>query len=150
MIHTQNGLNNIEMTDPEIRGGIDGFVLGSSITALLQNMNTVRLSQVLDMYYTARVRIGSNGLLKGLNRVFIKFIMLNYFQNGVLDPTRRACNRQTLSQEVIQTNNLVAETLAFTAALDTYMPLRGTIIGGLEQPVNSAVNNLQAYTRKQI
>lgn len=63
MIHTQNGLNNIEMTDPEIRGGIDGFVLGSSITALLQNINTVRLSQVLDMYYTARVRIGSNGLL---------------------------------------------------------------------------------------
>lgn len=65
-----------------------------------------------------------------------------------MDPTRRACNRQTLSQEVIPTANLVAETLAFTAVLDTNMPLRGTIIGGLEQPVNSAVSNFQSYASK--
>ncbi|XP_045773482.1 uncharacterized protein LOC123872922 isoform X1 [Maniola jurtina] len=124
MIHAPNGLNNIEMTDPEMRGDIDGFVLGSSITTLLQSASQIRLSQVLDMYYTAR--------------------------NGVLDPTRRACNRQTLSQEVIPTANLVAETLAFTAVLDTNMPLRGTIIGGLEQPVNSAVSNFQSYARNNM
>ncbi|CAH2268041.1 jg10351 [Pararge aegeria aegeria] len=124
MLQTPNGLNNIEMTDPEIRGDIDGFVLGSTITTLLQSVSSIRLSQVLDMYYTAR--------------------------NGVLDPARRACNRQTLSQEVIPYATLAAETLAFTAALDTNMPLRGTIIGGLEQPVNSAVSNFQTYARSNL
>lgn len=42
----------------------------------------------------------------------------------------------------------MSETLAFAAALDTNMPLRGTIIGGLENLVNSAVTNLQSYTCK--
>ncbi|XP_023952626.2 uncharacterized protein LOC112056422 [Bicyclus anynana] len=123
MLQAPNGLNNIEMTDPEIRGGIDGFVLGSVMPTLIQNVNSIRLSQVLDMYYTAR--------------------------NGVLDSTRRACNRRALAQ-TIPTANLIGETLAFAAALDTNMPLRGTIIGGLEQPVNSAVTNFQTYANNNL
>lgn len=66
MIHAPNGLNNIEMTDPEMRGDIDGFVLGSSITTLLQSASQIRLSQVLDMYYTARVRIITTSLSTSL------------------------------------------------------------------------------------
>lgn len=46
---------NIEMTDAEIRGGIDGFVLGSNIQSILNNYNSIKLSQLLDMYYSPRV-----------------------------------------------------------------------------------------------
>lgn len=48
---------NIEMSDPEIRGGIDGFVLGSTLTQTLGSLSTLKLSQLLDMYYTPRVSI---------------------------------------------------------------------------------------------
>ncbi|XP_050347728.1 uncharacterized protein LOC126771723 [Nymphalis io] len=115
--------NNIEMSDPEIRGGIDGFILGSLVNSALQG-SSLKLSQLLDMYYSAR--------------------------NGVFDPTRRACNRRNLSQQLIQNTNLIAETYAFAAALDTNIPLRGTIIGRLEEPVNSAVTNFQSYVSNNL
>lgn len=63
-----------------------------------------------------------------------------------MNPTLRACNRRELSQQYITNTNLISETYAFSAALDTNIPLRGTIIGGLEQLVTSAVNNFQSYT----
>uniref|UniRef100_A0A2A4K3Q3 VWFA domain-containing protein n=1 Tax=Heliothis virescens TaxID=7102 RepID=A0A2A4K3Q3_HELVI len=111
--------NNVEMTDPEIRGDIDGFVLGSTITGLLSTFSSLKLSQLLDMYYSQR--------------------------NGAFDSNLRACNRRALMQQYVTNDNLVSETHAFAAALDTNMPLRGTIIGGLDQLVTSAVTNLQNY-----
>ncbi|CAH0724807.1 unnamed protein product, partial [Brenthis ino] len=110
---------DVEMTDPETRGDIDGFVLGSLLNSDALSYNSMKLSQLLDMYYSPR--------------------------NGVSDPSRRACNRKNLSTQLIDYNNLIEETYAFTAALDTNMPLRGTIIGGLQGPVNSAVTNFQNY-----
>lgn len=49
-------------------------------------------------------------------------------------------------EQYVTNENLISETHAFAAALDTNMPLRGTIIGGLEQLVSSAVTNLRSYT----
>lgn len=43
---------NTEMTDPEMRGGIDGFLLGSTMTATLANSGNLQLSTLLDMYYS--------------------------------------------------------------------------------------------------
>lgn len=111
---------NVEMTDPEIRGGIDGFVLGSNVVAQLGVASNMKLSQLLDMYYSPR--------------------------NGALDPNLRACNRRESLNRFVTNEQLVSETNAFAAALDTNMPLRGTIIGGLDQLVTSAVTNLRSYT----
>lgn len=52
MLHSRN---NVEMTDPEIRGDIDGFVLGSAISSVLSSHSSLRLSQLLDMFYSPRV-----------------------------------------------------------------------------------------------
>lgn len=60
----------------------------------------------------------------------------------------RACNRQALGETHITMNTLTAETRAFAAALDSNIPLRGTIVGGLDQLVSSAVNNFQSYMSK--
>lgn len=51
MLHSQN---NVEMTEPELRGGIDGFVLGNIVNSELQG-SSLKLSQLLDMYYTEMV-----------------------------------------------------------------------------------------------
>ncbi|CAG4979044.1 unnamed protein product [Parnassius apollo] len=121
MLHSRS---NIEMTDPEIRGDIDGFVLGTTLTSVLGVSSSLKLSQLLDMYYSAR--------------------------NGVYEPTLRACNRQALSQQYIESTRLASEAYTFAAALDTNMPLRGTITGGLEDLVNSAVTNFQTYTANNL
>lgn len=47
--------NNVQMTDPEIRGDVDGFVLGRDILTILNVNNALRLSQLLDMYYSPLV-----------------------------------------------------------------------------------------------
>lgn len=46
---------NIEMTDPEIAGGIDGFVLGNTLLSTYAAHSEIRLSQLLDMFYAPRV-----------------------------------------------------------------------------------------------
>lgn len=46
---------NIEMTDPEIRGDIDGFFLGSILPSVSSTYSSLKLSQLLDMYYSPRV-----------------------------------------------------------------------------------------------
>ncbi|KAI8438402.1 hypothetical protein MSG28_010941 [Choristoneura fumiferana] len=107
---------NIEMTDPEIRGDIDGYVLGSNLNTPLATYGSLKLSQLLDMYYS---------------------------RNGVFNLETRACNRRSLMQQYITNANLVTETYTFAAALDTQMPLRGTITGGLDSLVDSAVTNFQ-------
>ncbi|XP_013177234.1 PREDICTED: uncharacterized protein LOC106124809 [Papilio xuthus] len=115
---------NVEMTDPEIRGDIDGFVLGTILSSVLSASNTLKLSQLLDMYYTPR--------------------------NGVYNSNLRACNRQALSQQYITATNLASETYTFAAALDTNIPLRGTITGGMEDLVNSAITNFQTYASNNL
>lgn len=41
-----------EMTDAEIRGGLDGLIIGENIKSWSSSANTLKLSQVLDMYYS--------------------------------------------------------------------------------------------------
>ncbi|XP_055628619.1 uncharacterized protein LOC129770049 isoform X2 [Toxorhynchites rutilus septentrionalis] len=43
-----------EMTDSEILSGIDGFFLSQQVPSFLNRVRRLRLSQVLDMYYSAR------------------------------------------------------------------------------------------------
>lgn len=42
----------LEMTDAEIRGGIDGLVIGLNVREWSQQASQLRLSQVLEMYYS--------------------------------------------------------------------------------------------------
>lgn len=51
---------NLEMTDPEIRGDVDGFVVGSTLTSTLGVYSSIKLSQLLDMYYSPRVSCKNN------------------------------------------------------------------------------------------
>lgn len=59
---------NLEMTDPEIRGDVDGFVLGSTLTSTLGVYSSMKLSQLLDMYYSPRVRMARKLLMFSIIR----------------------------------------------------------------------------------
>lgn len=79
---------NDEMTLAEIRGGLDGLILANQMQKLYSNIRNIRLSQVLDMYYSSR---------------------------GLLNSEIRACNRRDLLTSVAPNETISSE--AYKAAL---------------------------------
>lgn len=43
---------DFEFTDAEIRGGLDGLILGTYIQEFKNKASSIKLSQLLDMYYS--------------------------------------------------------------------------------------------------
>uniref|UniRef100_A0A1L8D9M0 Uncharacterized protein n=1 Tax=Nyssomyia neivai TaxID=330878 RepID=A0A1L8D9M0_9DIPT len=108
-----------EMTDPEIRGGLDGLILAQNVIEWRNRFNALKLSQVLDMYYSHR---------------------------GVFERRFRACNRNTLFPEVAPVAQLQAQTTAFSTVLDRDMQLRVTLTtNGIQTFSNAAVESLSTY-----
>ncbi|CAK1539938.1 unnamed protein product [Leptosia nina] len=90
------------MTDAEILAGIDGLILAQHVPSWVAQRRTLRLSQIVEMYYS---------------------------NEGVsFDPNVRACNRHVLFSEVVTREVLFRETsrLAHVLALrqvTVYIPL---------------------------
>ncbi|XP_025158841.1 uncharacterized protein LOC105184757 isoform X2 [Harpegnathos saltator] len=61
--------DSLEFTTAEIRGGLDGLILANEVEFLYSKIPTLKLSQILDMYYSA---------------------------HGLFDHSIRACNRGSL------------------------------------------------------
>lgn len=111
--------DRLELTDAEIRGGIDGLVLGLNIQAWRSQTSQLRLSQLLDMYYSHR---------------------------GVFATKFRSCNRRALFTEFVQPNQLQAQTIAFSTVLDREMQLQVTLTNkNIEQFSNNAAETLVSY-----
>lgn len=89
-----------EMTDAQIRGGIDGLVLAKHIAEWRQQASELRLSQVLDWYYSL---------------------------TGAFAPEMRACNRRELFTKHIPITELQAQSHAFSTVLDQEMQLKVTL-----------------------
>ncbi|KAJ8683488.1 hypothetical protein QAD02_019280 [Eretmocerus hayati] len=49
-----DGNENLQMTAAEIRGGIDGLILANYVPTYNARYNNLKLSQILDMYYSQR------------------------------------------------------------------------------------------------
>lgn len=109
----------LEMTDAEIRGGIDGLVLGTNVQDWRNRASQLRLSQLLDMYYS---------------------------QRGVFSSNARACNRRELFAQVAPIAQLQAQTIAFSTVLDREMQLRVTLTpAAIQQFADSAAQALTNY-----
>jgi len=63
----------LEFTTAEIRGALDGLILANEIESLYTKVPTLKLSQILDMYYSA---------------------------HGLFNSSIRACNRKTLFKTI--------------------------------------------------
>lgn len=105
----------LEMTDAEIRGGLDGLILATNIANWRQRANTLRLSQVLDMYYTQR------GIF------------------GMVNPETsiRACNRNAHFTTVAPIAQLQAQSNAFTTVLDGEMQTQVTLTPNSTQRISA-------------
>ncbi len=92
--------DRFEMTDAEIRGGLDGLILAMNVVNYRNQAPAMRLSQLLDMYYS---------------------------QRGVFTSNIRACNRRALFTEVAPVNQMETQATAFGLVLDREMQLRVTL-----------------------
>lgn len=95
----------LEMTDAEIRGGIDGLTIAMNIVDWRNRAQNLRLSQVLDMYYSQR---GIFGMTNEENAI-------------------RACNRNTMFSIVSPLQRLRENSIAFTTVLDGEMQTSVTL-----------------------
>uniref|UniRef100_U5ESY0 Putative secreted protein n=1 Tax=Corethrella appendiculata TaxID=1370023 RepID=U5ESY0_9DIPT len=92
--------NNFEITDAEIRGGIDGLILANNIINWRNSATGLRLSQLLEMYYTHR---------------------------GVFGTNVRSCNRRTLFSANVPTETLRQQTNLFSQVLDREITMPVTL-----------------------
>ncbi|XP_062561735.1 uncharacterized protein LOC134225564 [Armigeres subalbatus] len=90
----------LEMTDAEIRAGIDGLALATNIIEWRNRLNTLRLSQVLDMYYSPR---------------------------GVFNQSMRSCNRNDLFTTVAPIQTMRDQATAFSNILEREMQMAVTL-----------------------
>jgi hypothetical protein len=117
----------LEMTDAEIRGGIDGLVLANNIVQWRDRAQGLRLSQVLDMYYSQR---GVFGMTNEESAI-------------------RACNRRNLFPIVAPMARLQEQSFAFTTVLDGEMQTQVTLTPNITQRLAAqASDSLQTYIGK--
>nr|XP_021187332.2 uncharacterized protein LOC110374084 [Helicoverpa armigera] len=108
-----------QFTDAEILAGVDGFILAHHIPKWLEQRRTLRLSQVLDMYYS---------------------------DGGVsFDPTIRACNRQNLFASLVNKDELLIETSRFAHVLSLRQITVYVPVEEMERITNAAVTAFMEY-----
>ncbi|XP_063395064.1 uncharacterized protein LOC134680017 [Cydia fagiglandana] len=116
--HTRT--TDLELTDAEIRGGLDGLILSELGLSNVNAFPELRLSQLIDMYYT------SNGIMH--------------------EPRFRACNRIVLIPDIAPSTTLIERSLGPAIALYHASSLSGTTnIRGIEQFVNNTVIAFHSY-----
>lgn len=114
--------DRLEMTDAEIRGGLDGLILASNLNEWRQQAQQLRVSQLLDMYYS---------------------------QRGVFGSTAASCNRRALFTQVAPLATIRAQTEAFVTVLDREMQMRVTLrLDTMRDFANSAAQALSTYIRE--
>ncbi|XP_017120173.1 uncharacterized protein LOC108141361 isoform X2 [Drosophila elegans] len=91
---------NLEATDAEIRGGLDGLILAKNVANWRTQASSLKLSQLLRMYYST---------------------------NGVLSSGINACSRQSQFTNVAPSQEMEDQTSAFAQVLDREMQLRVTL-----------------------
>lgn len=108
------------MSEAAVRGCIDGLVLGSYVSSWYsQSGSYLKLSQLLDMYYSER---------------------------GVFDRNTRACLRRERFSDVATTASLDAQTEAFSKFYGTQNPFTVTLADDvITRLSDTAVNKLQNF-----
>ncbi|KAF4528727.1 hypothetical protein B566_EDAN008994 [Ephemera danica] len=107
-----------DITEAEMRGGIDGLVLGTHLPGWLERQGSLRLSQVLDMYYSER--------------------------GMAMDTAKRACRRKDLNAETVVESTLTQQTDSFARVLYDHVGSVPIAPAQLTIFVNNAVD---AYLR---
>ncbi|KAH8233049.1 hypothetical protein KR026_003654, partial [Drosophila bipectinata] len=112
---------NLEATDAEIRGGLDGLILAKNVATWRTQASSLKLSQLLRMYYST---------------------------NGVLSSGINACSRQTEFTNVAPSQEMQDQTSAFAQVLDKQMQLIVTLSPtAIAQFASNAALSLVTYVQ---
>lgn len=123
--------DRLEHTDAEIRAGIDGLLLGLQANEWHTNIPSLKLSQILDMYYSQRGMFGRATVVGS-------------------DTSLRACNRRNMFSTIDQVV-LRQQSIAFTTVLDGEMQSSVTLTtNSTIRIATQAVDALQAYVGRLI
>lgn len=116
--------NNLEATDAEIRGGLDGLILAKNVASWRTQASSLKLSQLLRMYYST---------------------------NGVLSSGINACSRQSQFTNVAPSQEMEDQTSAFALVLDREMQLRVTLTSSaIAQYAGNATASLVTYVPQSL
>ncbi|XP_017096837.2 uncharacterized protein [Drosophila bipectinata] len=115
---------NLEATDAEIRGGLDGLILAKNVATWRTQASSLKLSQLLRMYYST---------------------------NGVLSSGINACSRQTEFTNVAPSQEMQDQTSAFAQVLDKQMQLIVTLSPtAIAQFASNAALSLVTYVPQSL
>ncbi|XP_057668766.1 uncharacterized protein LOC130901377 [Diorhabda carinulata] len=113
--------DDIELSDQDIRGSLDGLLLGLKIDDIKKTFVDIKLSQIIDMYYSPS-------------------------QKGIFDSSFRACNRNILYSELVTSETLGEEIYNVLLPLDRFGPYPGSVTPlGYETLKEAALNNFTSY-----
>lgn len=116
----------MQVTDAELRGALDGLYLALAMDAIKANHTDIKLSQLLDMYYSDT---GINNTLRACNR---NTAQTSYFSAEVLQSQIKSY-LGTLSEEAnlhytIPSNQYDALAAATVTAFNKYVPSTDLIL----------------------
>lgn len=115
---------DVEYTRAEVRGGLDGLILSYQINELFTKWPSLRLSQVLDMYYSGR------GLF--------------------YDRQYRACNRRTLLSSVAPNETMSAQADSSALLLNTALTEVTLTFDTIEKFATQAAQGLLTFIPSQL
>lgn len=116
--------NNLQATDAELRGALDGLYIGLKMSSLTSTFSDLKISQIFDMYYSP-------------------------YEKGIFDSSFKACNRNILYTEMTTSDTMRTQLLNFMPVLN-----EGAIAGvslsnaSFEVFTNAGISVFETYLRK--
>ncbi|XP_050446645.1 uncharacterized protein LOC126849116 [Cataglyphis hispanica] len=113
-----NSNEKLQFTTAEIRGDLDGLILASEIESLYSRIPTLKLSQILNMYYSTR---------------------------GLFNPSIRACNRKKLFTTLTENSTLSMQAYSASLVLEEYLHKATMDDDVIKRFAMQATNELSQY-----
>ncbi|CAG9759964.1 unnamed protein product [Ceutorhynchus assimilis] len=118
--------NLLQATDAELRGALDGLYLGLKMSNFTSTFSDIRISQLIDMYYSP-------------------------FEKGVFDSSFKACNRNVLYTTMTSTETMRTQLYNFMPVLNL-AAISGVSLSNasFETFSNSGISAFNTYLPKMV
>lgn len=116
-----SGSNEFALSMSTVRGALDGFFLGQNVEAWTRQYSELRISQIIDMYYSPR---------------------------GVFNNSIKACNRKTLQPNALTESALVNETGTFMYHLNNKIAVSSMSLENAYDEAQKLVKEYISYLGK--
>ncbi|XP_066254933.1 uncharacterized protein [Euwallacea similis] len=103
----------LQTTDAELRGALDGLYLGLKMNSLTSAYSDLRISQLIDMYYSP-------------------------YEKGILDGSLKGCNRSILYTDLTTSDEMTTQLVNYMGVLFNYGIARVSLVPSAFQQLSKA------------